>query len=163
MMQVFHDIALLEPESAPTHYPSHTLELSGERLDVLLIEDADADALLTRIALEETKIPFVLTRLRRGDEVFYNLARMLKPVKKPDLILLDLGLPGMDGFDVLEEIAQMRADIRDIPIAILTAHQHFDYICSTYPYLNIVGYLNKPCSMEEMRTMLTRARPKFHS
>lgn len=139
--------------------PAVTEKHLQQPIRVLLIEDADADATLTHRALRDSQIPFTLTRLKRGDEVLFNLARLLKPNEPHtvDVMLLDLELPGLDGFDVLADIAQMPAAIRAIPIVILTAHKDFEYMRAQYPGLNIVGYVHKPCEAHMLGQMIIRA------
>lgn len=130
-----------------------------KKLNILLVEDMHSDALLTEIAIKATEIPYSLSRIKRGDKVIptLNLERIFHPHDLPDLIMLDLGLPGMDGFEILAELATMPAALRAIPIVILTAHEHFDYIRHTYP-LCILGYINKPCTSDQMYELLLRAR-----
>lgn len=123
---------------------------------VMLVEDVASDATLTRIALESTRIPFRMTTARRGDEALtmIELQHLCNPAEIPDLILLDLGLPGMDGFEILAELAEMSPVVRGIPIVILTAHEHFEYIRKTYP-LCIMSYIQKPCKAQDMYAILT--------
>lgn len=109
-------------------------------LDIVLVEDDVSDALLTKVSLDHTNIPYSLTRLEKGSHLLSQLARQSK---KPDLIMLDLGLPDIDGFGVLAGLSQMPPPIRAIPIAIMTGYRHFDYIQNIYP-VHIIDYLNKP-------------------
>lgn len=126
-----------------------------EYVNILLVEDIYHDALLTTIAIEATNIPFSLCKIKRGDEVLskLRLSKRICPSETPDVIILDLGLPGMDGFEVLSEMAHMSSSIRSIPIVLLTAHQNFEYIQKTYP-LYIMAYLNKPCKTESINKIL---------
>lgn len=152
--------AVLETEGYFIPSLPKTAQMSNDRLNILLIEDVASDALMTRITLDATKVPFLLSKMHRGDEVLSRLSisQKLCPMELPDLLLLDLGLPGMDGFEVLAELAQMSGAIRSIPIVILTGHGHFEYVRSTYPFLHIVGYLQKPCHVEDMSRILTKVR-----
>jgi len=158
MITALQEIGACEAPEVIALSAPRTPQMGVRKLKILLIEDTDTDALLTSITLESTEVPFELTRLKRGDEVLLNLARMLRPHEKSDLIILDLGLPGLDGFDVLAEIAQMPAGIREIPIVILTAHSNFEYLGESYPYLHIVEYVTKPCDPDLMREVLLRVR-----
>lgn len=131
-------------------------------LDILLVEDVFSDAALTRIALEATGISHTLSRIKSGDEVLAHLGvrRRLPHQPLPDVILLDLGLPMMDGFEVLAEMMQASPEIRSVPIVILTAHQHFEYLRSVYPFLCIMDYINKPCSPPDMRRILSHVQTR---
>lgn len=134
-------------------------KLDEEEVKILLVEDTYSDVLLTRISLEATKVPFSLSKIMRGDEVISRLSisQLCCPSEIPDLIMLDLGLPGMDGFEILAEMAQMPASVRSIPIVILTAHKHFGYVSKTYP-LCVMAYLTKPCNSGELREILNRVK-----
>lgn len=59
--------------------------------------------------------------------------------------------------DVMEELSQMPALIRSIPIVILTGHEHFEYIKNTYP-ICVMSYINKPCHTEELKNVLMRVK-----
>ncbi|MGE3713284.1 MAG: response regulator [Alphaproteobacteria bacterium] len=128
-------------------------------LDIMLVEDVYADAMLTRIAIEASRIPANISKIARGNEVVSKLryGRMCYPSRLPDLIILDLGLPGMDGFEILNEMANLPSSLRAIPIVIVTAHKDFDYLRSTYP-LYILDYIQKPCDSAHMRRILRFVR-----
>lgn len=130
-----------------------------EEIRVLLVEDVTSDALLTRIVLESADIPFSLSRMKNGSDVLSHLrmGRLAFPSELPDLIILDLGLPDMDGFEIMAEMVHMPASIRAIPIVIVTAQKDFEYICQSYP-LYFMSYINKPCGTEEIKRILTMVR-----
>ena len=93
-------------------------------LEILLIEDnpADADLIRETIALREK--PLNLHVLKTGEEALHFLSRSgpFQNALRPDLILLDLNLPGMDGREVLERIkAELR--LKQIPVIVLTSAQ----------------------------------------
>lgn len=153
-------VDVLEPEANLVMHTPKTLSLVEPQLNILLVEDVQSDAMLTRIALDATKIPYNLSKVKRGDDVLPRLTinRVACPSELPDIIMLDLGLPVMDGFEILAEMAALPASIRHIPIVILTGHKHFEYLCNTYPYLHIIGYVSKPCPVEEIQRLLLQAR-----
>ena len=71
-------------------------------LEVLLVEDNQADVTLAQSLLEETGVPFHLTVVRDGQQA---LERLLdKAQSQPGLVLLDLGLPKINGFEVLTRL-----------------------------------------------------------
>ena len=76
---------------APEHIWPQEVTQEEEAINVLMVEDTRADALLTRISLKATGIPFELTEIKRGDEVLPMLSRMrldqhISPSKMPDKI-----------------------------------------------------------------------------
>ena len=75
-------------------------------LEILLIEDNQADVELIREAMALHKMPVKLNVTNTGEDALLFLSRThpYENVLRPDLILLDLNLPGMDGREVLERI-----------------------------------------------------------
>ncbi|MGA9528692.1 MAG: response regulator [Terriglobales bacterium] len=89
---------------------------------VLLVEDNPADADLTRESFATSALPVELTVAINGQEAIECVHKRGRyaSAPTPDLILLDLNLPGMDGIGVLTEIKQ-DAELRSIPVAIFTS------------------------------------------
>lgn len=157
MHQSYGLMNLVDTQEMPRTLGPQALLPDLRKLQILLVEDLPADALLIKIALDGTGIPYEISRLRRGSEVIPSLrmSHTFNPADLPDLILLDLGLPDTSGFEVLEEMAKLQPSLRAVPIVILTAHEHFDYLCKT-DMLCIRSYVRKPCSSDEMREILLR-------
>ena len=91
-------------------------------IEILMIEDSPTDVLMAREALDHAK---VLNRLHVAEDgvaamAFLRQQGRYADAPRPGLILLDLNMPRMDGFQVLQE---MKADplLREIPVAILSA------------------------------------------
>ena len=83
--------------------------------DVVLAEDNDDHAVLIRMALERaSKLPVEVRRARNGDE-----AVELVEAQLPDLLLLDLKMPGRTGHEVLERV-KGNDRTRRVPVAVLT-------------------------------------------
>ena len=72
---------------------------------------------------------------------------------KPTAILLDIGLPGMNGWEVIEELKNNMAT-RNIPVHIISGHENS--IITDESKKGIVGYLRKPVSVEKINDMLKR-------
>ncbi len=101
-------------------------------LSILLIEDSRADALIIDRALRECSPAPALRILADG----YHALDYLRTIRDgagpwPDLILLDLNLPGLDGCQILTEI---RADaaLRSLPVVILTTSGRDEDIDQSY-------------------------------
>ena len=90
-------------------------------IEVLLVEDDEGDILMTREALAEGKVINRLNVVNDGVEALAYLRRdgEYAEASRPDLILLDLNLPKMDGRQVLEEV-KADDDLRRIPVIVLT-------------------------------------------
>lgn len=131
-------------------------ELDAKRLNIWLVEDVNADAVFTKTVLEATGVPFDFTCIERGDSLISRL-KVTQPDSPPDIIFLDMGLPGMDGFEILTEMLRLPVFVRSIPIVILTGHSYFEDVSTTYP-LNIVDYIVKFPDTERLKNILQRIR-----
>ena len=83
---------------------------------VLLVEDNADDIELAGLALARSPLPVLLEVVTNGRD---GLARILAPLDPPDLVLLDINLPVMDGFQVLERLAAEGVPAR-VPIVVLS-------------------------------------------
>ena len=118
-------------------------------IEILLVEDNPGDVRLTRESLCDAKVRnnmvvasdgvVAMARLRNEGE-YANATR-------PDLILLDLNLPRMNGFEVLDAIKE-DPDLKRIPVVVLTTSQAEQDILRSYNlYAN--AYVNKPVDLEQ--------------
>lgn len=122
---------------------------SGNAIRILLVEDNPADVRLTMEALKEAKIANGLKVVKDGVEALEYLRKQgrYRDATLPDLILLDLNLPRMDGREVL---AQIKADpkLSRIPIVILTTSKAEEDVIRTYE-LHANCYVTKPVDFEQ--------------
>jgi CheY-like chemotaxis protein len=123
-------------------------------IEVLLIEDSPGDIRLTREALREANGAIHLHVAYDGVEAMAFLRRdgahALAP--RPDLILLDLNLPRMDGREVLAHI-KSDADLMTIPTIILTTSSADADIAKSYQ-LHANCYLSKPVQLDAFETLV---------
>ncbi len=112
-------------------------------LSVLLIEDHDADIELTREAFEDARILVNMGVGRDGEEAMQLVQAVAAGEREwPDLILLDLNLPKIDGLEVLKFV-KSHESLRTIPVVILTSSRSPRDIGSAYSeYANSV--ISKP-------------------
>lgn len=118
-------------------------------LKVLLVEDSQADITLILEVLQDEKIFADVSVVRDGVEALEYLQRKgpYADATVPDLILLDLNLPKMDGREVL---AQLKASpsLQSIPVVILTTSQAEEDIIKSYK-LQASCYVSKPIDLEQ--------------
>jgi hypothetical protein len=90
-------------------------------IDILLVEDNPGDVRLTREVLKDGKINNILNVVMDGEEALDYLHKRGNhgAAQKPDIILLDLNLPKIDGREVLEHIKN-DPDLKRIPVIVLT-------------------------------------------
>jgi len=118
--------------------------LSYRPIEILLVEDSPSDANLTIREFSRAKIANNLHWVENGEDAMNYLHRQGKfaDAPRPDLMLLDLNLPGMDGREVL---AAVKADetLKRIPIVILTTSTDEEDVLRSYN-LNANCYVTKP-------------------
>jgi len=123
---------------------------------ILLVEDNEDHAMLVTLAFEDLGMKHELHWVKDGEEAMdylYHKGGFSNPKDspRPDLILLDLRLPLMDGHEVLKAIKES-CDLRAIPVVILTSSQNNGDIMRAYSnYAN--SYLVKPMSSETLLKM----------
>jgi len=117
-------------------------------ISVLLVEDDPGDVVLTREAFEDFKVHNALHVVSDGVEAMAFLRNEGEhaAAPRPDLVLLDLNLPRMDGREVL---AAVKADpgLRTIPIVVLTTSQAEEDVLRSYE-LHANAYVTKPVDFE---------------
>jgi two-component system, chemotaxis family, response regulator Rcp1 len=121
---------------------------------ILLVEDNPGDVELTLKALQEGKLGSDIAVATDGDEAMAYLRREGRHAKatRPDLVLLDLNLPKMDGREVLLAI---KADerLREIPVVVLTSSEAERDIVESYR-LQANCYVTKPVDLEQFLTVV---------
>jgi CheY-like chemotaxis protein len=102
---------------------------------ILLVDDSRADAKIIERALNEGNITHRLTVIPDGQQAIDYLVRLSEPDTAedaaPDLILLDLNLPGLDGCQVLTRIKADPA-LKTIPVVVLTTSHREEDVLQTY-------------------------------
>ncbi len=118
-------------------------------IDVLLVEDSNADARLTIETLTATKILINVNHVRDGVEALDYLTKLVPEGKfpRPDLILLDLNMPRKSGQELLVDISTNKS-ICDIPVVILTTSSDEEDILKCYK-LHANCYIQKPVDLDE--------------
>lgn len=121
----------------------------GRPMEILLVEDNLQDARLTIQALKEGNVQCRLSLVRDGQEAmdFLRCQGIFARAPRPDLILLDMQLPKLDGRQVLAEV---RGDetLRNVPVVVLTASLVHKAVLEGQK-LRVDGYMTKPVSLEQ--------------
>lgn len=122
-----------------------------EIVEVLLVEDSDADAELTIRALKKHNLANRLVRVRDGVEALDFLSSSGPAAERrtpyPKLILLDIKMPKLDGVEVLRRI-KSDEQTRAIPVVMLTSSAEQQDLIETYR-LGVNSYLVKPVDFNQ--------------
>jgi CheY-like chemotaxis protein len=117
-------------------------------IQILLVEDDPGDVLMTREAFEDNKVANQLHVVYDGTSALEFLRKEgeYADVPTPDLILLDLNLPRMDGREVLAEVKNDPL-FRQIPVVVLTTSEAEEDVLRSYA-LHANAYVTKPVDFE---------------
>jgi chemotaxis family two-component system response regulator Rcp1 len=132
----------------------NTIEHVDGFIEVLLVDDSAGDVRLTREALQDANRSIHLHAVSDGLEAMAFLKRegVHSRVPRPDLILLDLNLPKMNGREVLAQI-KMDNDLTTIPTIILTTSEAEADILQSYQ-LRANSYLTKPVQLDAFMSLV---------
>ena len=111
-------------------------------MDILIIEDSDDDFEITEIALNKSENKHNISRCVNGDEAIEFL---FSSEQKADLILLDLNMPGIHGYEILEKIKTSKR--KQVPVMVLTTSADEKEISRCYE-LGANAYLEKPVDLK---------------
>ena len=114
---------------------------------ILLVEDNEGDIVLTSEAFEESSCKVNIQVARNGKEAINILFDQNEDAQLPDLILLDINLPLLNGHEVLKKIKE-NEKTRHVPVAILTTSSAISDINLTYEnFANC--FITKPADIND--------------
>ncbi|MEA2052627.1 MAG: response regulator [Euryarchaeota archaeon] len=122
---------------------------------ILLVEDDPGDQKLIKISLKKQKIANELYIVGSGEEAvdfLYHSGKYSEGTPLPELILLDLKMPGMGGKEFLRRIKQDEK-MKKIPVVILTSSDSEKDILDSYN-LQASGYVKKPVELEDFKRVM---------
>ena len=128
--------------------------MKKNEIRILLVEDNEGDILLTLEALREARIGNEVDVVKDGDRAVQFLKKEgeFKDAYTPDLILLDINLPRMDGFEVLAVIKNDER-LSVIPVIMLTTSDSEKDILESYKH-HANCYITKPVNFENFMNVI---------
>lgn len=123
---------------------------------ILVVDDDPGDVLMIEEALQESEVEKVIDVVSDGQEAMEFLrgeGRHTGAVR-PDVILLDLNMPRMDGRQVLGEVKQDE-DLRTIPVVVLTTSNADTDVIGSYT-LQANAYVTKPIDLDDFNDVVHR-------
>jgi len=123
---------------------------------ILVVDDDPGDVLMIEEALADSDIEKVIDVVNDGQEAMEFLRREGRhsDARRPDVILLDLNMPRMDGRQVLGEVKRDE-DLRTIPIVVLTTSNADTDILGSY-LLQANAYVRKPIDLDDFNDVVRR-------
>jgi CheY-like chemotaxis protein len=123
-------------------------------IEILLVDDNDDDIVLLEESFRDSRFLSLMQIVHDGDEALAYLRREGKyaTAKPPGLVLLDINMPKMNGFDVLQV---MKADpvLRTIPVVMLTTSTRDEDIARSYEG-GACSFVSKPVSFEKLKEVV---------
>jgi CheY-like chemotaxis protein len=142
----------------------HVVAVNGEGMfmgtepgfTVLVVDDDDADALMIEEALSSAAVPPAVHRVSDGAQALEFLRRgsPYEQAPRPDLILLDLNMPGMSGHQVLAEIKNDDT-LKAIPVVVLTTSEAGPDITASYQ-AHANAFVTKPMELTAFEAAVRR-------
>ena len=133
-------------------------EMIGRPMEILLVEDGLVEARMSLAAINRSEFKHRVTLVRDGQEALDFLFHrgIFKRAPRPDLVLLDLRLPSIDGLDILAEIKHDES-LKTIPVVIMTASDddHDRVLCEQQ---HVDAYCTKPLNVDKFLELLRQLR-----
>jgi CheY-like chemotaxis protein len=122
-------------------------------IHILLAEDDPDDRMLTRRAVMESSVRTTFAAVKNGEELMNYLRRRgayadAERASRPDLILLDLNMPRMDGREALRKI-KSDPELRRIPVVVLTTSEAEQDVLHSYD-LGVNAFVTKPVTFDAL-------------
>ena len=124
-----------------------------EKIEILLVEDDADDAEMTILAIKELDEDIKVIHLHNGVEALDFLLRKNKNINNLKVILLDLKLPMVNGFEVLEKI-KVNENTKTVPVVMLTSSTIENDVRKAYQ-LHANSYVIKPIGFEKYMDTVT--------
>ncbi len=126
------------------------------KIHLLLVEDNEGDIILTKEALENSLMIETMEISRDGNAAIEYLEYVLfnKEIQLPDIILLDINLPKVDGQEVLQFIKE-HENLKQIPVIMLsTSSSEKDIVTSYKNYANC--FISKPVEVDNFMSVISK-------
>lgn len=123
-------------------------------IDLLLVEDNPGDVELTKEALKDGKLHVNLHVATDGVQALAHLRREggSADVPRPDLVVLDLNLPKLDGREVLEQV-KADPELASIPVVVMTSSSAEEDVARSYE-LHANCFVTKPLDMDQFNKVV---------
>jgi CheY-like chemotaxis protein len=122
----------------------------NKSIEVLLVEDSEADRFLFEVMLEEISDNVLVFQACDGQQA---VDMLVGEKVSPDIIFLDINMPRMNGYEFLES-SKLLLSKKNIEVYMLTSSDREEDKMQTATYNCVKGYLEKPCTSEALVSSL---------
>lgn len=128
--------------------------MTGRPIEILLVEDNEDDIVLIQEAFADAKLTNVINVVRDGEEALAYLRQegKYRVARRPGLMLLDINMPKMNGFEVLDEIKK-DPRYRSLPVIMLTTSEREEDIIRSYAK-GACSYIQKLIDLNRFKTVI---------
>jgi len=121
---------------------------------ILLVDDEEANHYIAQRVLQKLEVEAEMLNAKNGREALDIVKEVCQREQCPELILLDINMPVMNGFEFLEEL-QHSAVLSSAPIKIvlLTSSMHFQDLARAQEY-PVIDFIEKPLTPEKLAKFL---------
>jgi CheY-like chemotaxis protein len=129
-------------------------DFQPQPIEILLVDDNDDDVVLLEESFRDSRFLNLLQVVHDGEEAIRYLRRQgtYQSAKTPGLVLLDINMPKMNGFEVLQV---MKADplLKTIPVVMLTTSTRDEDIARSYDG-GACSFVSKPVSLDKLKEVI---------
>jgi response regulator of citrate/malate metabolism len=123
---------------------------------VIIIDDSEIDLEVEKIIMKGINLAKKIDLRTNGEDVINELSNIRRLDEVPELIFLDLIMPGMDGLEFLQSFSELPEFVRQkCNIVVVTANNDQKTIDMTYTNPSVIDYVVKPLDAENARKFLT--------
>lgn len=120
-----------------------------EAVEILIVDDDPADRKLAKTAFMNAKVPSRLSEAPTAEDALSLLyERRNEGSPMPDLIVLDLNMPGMGGLEFLREVKREKG-LSHVPVIVMSSSENEDDIIFSYE-LHVNAYVTKPSGIKDL-------------
>ncbi len=145
--------------------PANTQSAGGHSVDILLVEDSEADIKITLRAFSKAKIQRSIFVVRDGQEALDYMFHQNEYADEskfpyPAIIVLDIQLPKLTGFEVLQALKK-DDKIKVTPVVVLTSSKNDKDVIQSYDY-GAVSFIQKPIDYQEFEKVVEGFNVYWH-